>query len=123
MTLMNFLSIRFLIFTITISVIISLSNKYPPCCRVRFHYSISLHHTIKIMKNLLSVSIMTMYSATCLVQKSCRNVSLLKVICDVLWCLQSLVETLRHDFCDDMSFLNKSNFLMSRNKSINIFHE
>ena len=25
--------------------------------------------------------------------------------------------TFRHDFCDDMSFLNKNNFLTSRNKN------
>ena len=52
-----------------------------------FQYSILLCHAIKVMTILLSVSIMTMYFTTCLAQKSCQDILLLKVICDVLWYL------------------------------------
>ena len=41
--------------------------------RLRFHYSISLRHSMKIMKILLSVSIMTMYFATFMTQKSWQD--------------------------------------------------
>ena len=52
-----------------------------------FQYSILLCHAIKVMTILLSVSTMTMYFTTCLAQKSCQDILLLKVICDVLWYL------------------------------------
>ena len=106
----------FLVFT-KICVIILLSNKHPPCWSFRlfFHYSFLLCHTIKIMTILLSVSIMTMYFTTCLAQKSCQDVSLLKV----MWCLHFIVETL----FIMVSVTNKNNFLMSRNKNKNIFNK
>ena len=81
------------------------------------------------MTILLSVSIMTMYFTTCLAQESCRDVSLLKVIHDVLWSLHFIVETLfvMISVTIDMSFLNKNIFyflfLMSRNKNNNIFNK
>ena len=59
-----------------------------------FHYGVLLHHAIKTMTILLSVSIMMMYFATCLAQKSCQDISLLKMIYDVLWRLHVIVKTL-----------------------------
>ena len=97
---------------------LSLLDKYPPCWSFRlcFHHSILLRNAIKIMTILLSVSIMAMYFATCLAQESCQDVSLLKVIYDVLWRLHFIVERLLVMISMTIEFfLNKNNFLISKN--------